>query len=47
MSNEEYKEFVFQFPSNGKVDPNLDFVFSIKGKEVKFQFPSNGKVDPN
>ena len=38
--------FEFQFPSNGKVDPNS---VSIQGDIdlVEFQFPSNGKVDPN
>ena len=38
--------YVFQFPSNGKVDPN----FGDPKEPVtidEFQFPSNGKVDPN
>ena len=36
----------FQFPSNGKVDPN--WTDKADGRVFKkFQFPSNGKVDPN
>ena len=37
---------MFQFPSNGKVDPNSERSAPTAGREV-FQFPSNGKVDPN
>ena len=37
----------FQFPSNGKVDPNKRFAVSFATLFVVFQFPSNGKVDPN
>ena len=38
---------VFQFPSNGKVDPN-NVEKAVSGATLyKFQFPSNGKVDPN
>ena len=41
------KKEKFQFPSNGKVDPNplcLGLGILIG---TMFQFPSNGKVDPN
>ena len=37
---------VFQFPSNGKVFPNI-IPNPAKDKVFKFQFPSNGKVFPN
>ena len=37
----------FQFPSNGKVDPNKVEVAEMITVGVKFQFPSSGKVDPN
>ncbi len=36
----------FQFPSNGKVFPNLVAVFE-ELRLIEFQFPSNGKVFPN
>ena len=38
----------FQFPSNGKVFPNLgDRTLSLIIRSGVFQFPSNGKVFPN
>ena len=37
----------FQFPSNGKVDPNEHTDNRCVATCVLFQFPSNGKVDPN
>ena len=37
----------FQFPSNGKVDPNEGNALTKPEKDESFQFPSNGKVDPN
>ena len=42
--NRTYGEF--QFPSNGKVDPNFNHDMNLWGND-QFQFPSNGKVDPN
>ena len=39
--------FTFQFPSNGKEDPNFKRTI-LKGLDANvFQFPSNGKEDPN
>ena len=38
---------LFQFPSNGKVDPNVPHVHRKRKRRSGFQFPSNGKVDPN
>ena len=37
----------FQFPSNGKVDPNSMSHTTMARTGNLFQFPSNGKVDPN
>ena len=37
----------FQFPSNGKVFPNLEGWEWVPSEQKWFQFPSNGKVFPN
>ena len=37
----------FQFPSNGKLHPNLFEVAVASMIVVMFQFPSNGKLHPN
>ena len=39
--------YLFQFPSNGKLHPNLGNEESIEIKNSGFQFPSNGKLHPN
>ena len=37
----------FQFPSNGKMDPNSNASRNTQDVSTGFQFPSNGKMDPN